>query len=142
MSISASYKVHEQHFINFYHAKLIFIPEIPQYIEAISHFETILDDVKMEMQGSSPVVERLPLHRQFANFEAWFFNAFPGKISPRVWQPSYNLPALLKNLWVAQDTGDREMFRQMQKEIFTIWKEVGARIEKGYLDARDAENAW
>jgi hypothetical protein len=39
-------------------------------------------------------------------------------------QANFNLPSLVEQLWTAQDTGDLAAFRQMQKEIFTLRKEV------------------
>jgi hypothetical protein len=128
----ASDEVLNNIYLPYVHAELTTPLEFLHDIETTPHIKKILDDVRTEIQGASPVVERLPLYRQFANFETWFANAFPGQIVPTMWHPPYNLPAVLEALWDAQDTGDQEKFKQVVETIKTLWNEKQEKARVAY----------
>lgn len=90
-----------------------------------------LASIKNEVLSNLPVSLPRPLCVLYARFcSERAFTYLRLHDHPRARRDDVNLPLLVERLWVAQDTGHLKTFRQMQKEIFKIWKETREKFEE------------
>lgn len=102
-----------------------------------------LNSIKNEVMSDVPVTLIRPLCVLYARFclERALHHLHIYE-HPRAKLDNVNLPSLIERLWIAQDTGDLETFRQMQLEIFRIWKETRERFEATYAESLKMGNDW
>lgn len=90
----------------------------------------IFDAVRQEVSGNTPVTVRTPL---CALYDAFVLTDVFERLSyHREREPESRLPLILETLWQAHDTGDRDTFSKMVREVYAIYEVITEMTKKEF----------
>lgn len=90
-----------------------------------------LDGVKQEVCSDMAITSCAPLCNLYDAFlDTGMFHSLQ---YDRYREPECSLPVILEALWEVQDTGNRETFMKMAKEVYEIYEMIAQMDRKEYL---------